>query len=103
MKSEIRIAGEFISPNKHKFFAELTRDSKGIGRWIYCKYCYKNVKPQLSGVNQVICSVCNSGLTPDFFKFENLLRYLKGGDYEIIRKDDMQSNEYKEWMKLHKK
>lgn len=27
-----------------------------IGRWIYCKYCHKMVKPELGGIYQVLCS-----------------------------------------------
>lgn len=58
-----------------------------LGRWIWCKYCQaglfgKNVKPELGGVYQVICSECGSGLTPDFFSEEGLMEYLKSGDYD---------------------
>lgn len=36
-----------------------------LGRWIYCKYCYKNVLPKFSfGGGVVLCSECQSGLAP---------------------------------------
>lgn len=74
--------------------------SKGLGRWIYCKYCYKKVLPLLGGCNQVVCSKCGYGLTPDFFAHENLLAYLSG-DYEdlleLIDKDH-ESEEAELWL-----
>ena len=47
--------------------------TKGLGRWIYCKYCYANVTPAYfeeesiyedeSGVDAMItCSDCGAGL-----------------------------------------
>ncbi|MGZ5551510.1 MAG: hypothetical protein ACXWE7_12065 [Nitrososphaeraceae archaeon] len=35
------------------------------GRWIYCKYCYKNVIPNVNYWEGLIeCSECNAGLEP---------------------------------------
>jgi hypothetical protein len=48
-----------------------------LGRWVECKYCYKNVKPELGGIYQLICSECGAGLTPDFHTPKALERYLK--------------------------
>lgn len=67
---------------------------KGLGRWVDCKYCYKNVLPLLGGVNQVVCSQCGYGLTPDFFVFENLLAWLNGEDRTD---EDMNSQEAANW------
>lgn len=44
--------------------------SRGGGRWVYCKYCYKSVLPFLlteewgDGGRQVLlcCSLCDAGL-----------------------------------------
>jgi hypothetical protein len=44
----------------------------GYGRWMYCKYCYKNVRPVASyedvepvgETRQALCSECGAGLTP---------------------------------------
>ncbi len=39
--------------------------TKGIGRWIYCKYCYKNVQPVEDTAEMlIICSECGYGLRP---------------------------------------
>ena len=36
-----------------------------VGRWVYCKYCYKSVSPTLDYIERlVVCPVCNSGLAP---------------------------------------
>ncbi len=29
------------------------RRARGFGRWVYCKYCRRNVTPRLGGLNQV--------------------------------------------------
>ena len=55
-----------------------------LGRWIYCKYCYKSVKPELGGIYQVVCSECGYGLTPDFYSKKALKAYLNGMDMEKI-------------------
>lgn len=43
----------------------------GYGRWIYCKYCYKNVRPAIleellegKRYRMIVCNECNSCLTP---------------------------------------
>jgi len=50
----------------------------GFGRWMYCKYCYKNTRPLCSFENlasitdgelegifvQAVCGECGAGLTP---------------------------------------
>ena len=59
---------------------EKVRPAKGFGRWVYCKYCGKNVRPMLSGINQIVCSECGYGLTPDFLKLENLKRWMEGDE-----------------------
>ena len=38
-------------------------DNLKLGRWAYCKGCYKNVLPQLS-LDIVVCSECGFGLAP---------------------------------------
>ena len=71
--------------------------TKGIGRWIYCKYCYKNVYPKLGNVNQILCPECGSGLTPDFFTYNALLMWLNEKEEEA-QKYDRESEEGKEAM-----
>jgi hypothetical protein len=50
------------------------RPADGIGRWVYCKYCYKNVRPVVMmeelppaahwpPSEMVLCSECSAGLT----------------------------------------
>ena len=56
-----------------------------IGRWIYCKYCYKSVKPELGGIYQIVCPECNSGLTPDFASAKGLETYLETGCYHTAK------------------
>lgn len=34
-----------------------------IGRWIYCKYCYKNIQPFVD-FDLIKCSECQAGLAP---------------------------------------
>ena len=103
MNESTRISGSLYKPDgTEEHLMEVVKDKKGLGRWIYCKYCYNSVKPRLSGINQVVCSECNYSLTPDFYKFENLLRWLKTGELKIV-KEDMNSKEAKEWLELRKK
>lgn len=59
-----------------------------IGRWIYCKYCHKTVKPQLGSVYQVLCPECGYGLTPDFASAKALEIYVKTEDYDLAMKCD---------------
>lgn len=36
-----------------------------LGRWIYCKYCFKNVLPQLDFDGGLVrCAKCGYGLAP---------------------------------------
>ncbi len=36
-----------------------------LGRWVYCKYCYKHVLPHFSfGAGLIQCPECESGLAP---------------------------------------
>jgi len=36
-----------------------------IGRWVYCKYCYKHVLPYFSFADGLVqCTKCGSGLAP---------------------------------------
>jgi len=47
-----------------------------VGRWVYCKYCYKNVCPEVDYLeNLVRCSECGAGLAP-------LDGVIKAGSYE---------------------
>jgi hypothetical protein len=47
-----------------------------LGRWVYCKYCYKNVRPQLDFNNGIVkCSKCGDGLAP-------LDEVIKAGSYK---------------------
>lgn len=93
----LRISNVVINPNG---FNEITlqpiRPIDGFGRWIYCKYCYKNVKPGLSGIYQIVCPECGAGLTPDFFKLENLTRWFYGDS--SAEDDDKESPEAKIWL-----
>lgn len=99
---EVRVAGSTIHPDRtEEMILEPVRPAKGFGRWIYCKYCYKNVKPMLSGINQIVCSQCGSGLTPDFFSIDNLRRWLAGDDSALEK--DRNSNEAKVWLEKAKK
>ena len=34
-----------------------------LGRWFYCKYCYKSIRPQI-GDGVVVCPNCDAGLAP---------------------------------------
>jgi hypothetical protein len=78
-------------------FVEKVRDVQGLGRWIYCKYCCKNVKPKLSGQNQVVCSICGYALTPDFFSFKALKHFLAHRDYDKAMRIDRMSEERRRW------
>lgn len=92
--SDLRVGGSIIRPDGvEEISLEHVRPTKGFGRWIYCKYCYKNVKPMLSGINQIVCSECGSGLTPDFFSLERLKRWLAGDG--SARDEDRNSPEAK--------
>lgn len=47
-----------------------------LGRWVYCKYCYKNVQPILAFYDGLIeCSECKAGLAP-------LDDVIKAGSYQ---------------------
>jgi hypothetical protein len=48
--------------------------SDGVGRWVYCKYCYKNVRPVVMmeelppaanwpPSEMILCAECSAGLT----------------------------------------
>ena len=56
---------------------ETVEPAVGYGRWVYCKYCYKNVRPAISHPSesergkhglprseQLICAECGYGLAP---------------------------------------
>ena len=74
---EYRVS-HILVPNSYPIaHVEKVTKAKGLGIWIYCKYCYKHVLPKLSGRYQVVCSKCGSGLTPDFNTFEELVKWLK--------------------------
>src|SRR3989442_14092061 len=69
------------------------RRASGFGRWVYCKYCHRNVAPRLGGINQVTCGECGAGLSPDFFNLDLLrewwplwLRHLREPVSEDSRK-----------------
>jgi hypothetical protein len=48
---------------REKHIAMINTSKVTLGRWIYCKYCYKNVKPRLGGdYSIVLCSECGYGL-----------------------------------------
>jgi len=52
---------------------------RGFGRWIYCKHCYQNVYPDLSGLDwQIRCPKCGYGLTPCFNNGKELKAWLRG-------------------------
>lgn len=47
-----------------------------LGRWVYCKYCYKNVQPKLDFDQGLVrCAECRSGLAP-------LDEVIKAGSYK---------------------
>ncbi len=103
MRSGYRVSGIAYIPGKEPTISvERAWSSKGIGRWIYCKYCYKNVLPMMSGINQIVCSECGYGLTPDFFTFKALKRWLKGDDPDEIYEEDFASDEAKQWKATHR-
>ena len=58
--------GQVVSENGQ--ISELV--SGGAGRWMYCKYCYKTVRPirllenVFGETAMVVCSECGAGLTP---------------------------------------
>ena len=55
--------------------------SPKLGRWVYCKYCYKNVLPRLSLLDGLIqCTECLSGLAP-------LKDVIVAGSYEAWERD----------------
>lgn len=36
-----------------------------LGRWMYCKYCYKDIKPVVNWYDGLVeCSECDAGLYP---------------------------------------
>jgi hypothetical protein len=36
-----------------------------LGRWVYCKYCYRNARPEIGPDGSlVVCSKCGAGLAP---------------------------------------
>ncbi len=36
-----------------------------LGRWVYCKYCYRNVRPGIHPDGSiVVCTECYHGLAP---------------------------------------
>lgn len=46
-----------------KKIEDITKKNPKFGRWMYCKYCYKNVRPipnYLEGI--VECSECGAGI-----------------------------------------
>jgi hypothetical protein len=94
---EVRVAGVLSHDRIEEMILEPVRPAEGFGRWIYCKYCYKNVKPMLSGINQIMCSVCGCGLTPDFLSLENLKSWLAGDESAI--EEDMSSEKMKVWLR----
>jgi hypothetical protein len=67
-------AEEVVRPNDLPTLGEELTDirSGGFGRWMYCKYCYKDVCPVASHENvsssgatrQALCSECGAGLSP---------------------------------------
>ena len=71
-----RVCGYTIYGERVEIFIEPVRPARGFGRWIYCKYCDKHVKPMLSGRWQLICSECGYGLSPDFGTEKELREWL---------------------------
>jgi len=102
-KKEIgrRVAFTIMRPNSpEELRIEPVYETKGLGHWIYCKYCYENVLPVLGGINQVVCSKCGYGLSPDFFTFKALKEWVNpkaDTDFDQLMKEDEQSDEAKRW------
>ncbi len=72
----VRVSGILYTPGKgRRTSTEVIRRARGFGRWVYCKYCGRNVRPALGGIYQVVCYTCGSGLSPDFFRLQDLKRY----------------------------
>ena len=47
-----------------------------LGRWVYCKYCYKNVRPKMDFFDGLVkCSLCGAGLAP-------LNQVIEAGSYQ---------------------
>lgn len=106
---DLRLASIHWTPEGEEIlYLEEIRPAKGFGRWIYCKYCYKSVKPMLSGINQIVCSECGSGLTPDFFSEKSLRKWLEsvrfedGDAFSKLMEEDRNTEEGKKWIKRHK-
>jgi hypothetical protein len=58
-----------VDRDQHDYILSLYtkyKDRVKPGRWIYCKYCYKNRKPIVSWYPDFLikCSKCNYGLWP---------------------------------------
>ena len=59
-----------------------------LGRWTYCKYCYKHVLPMLSfSGGLILCPKCQSGLAPlkDVIKAGSLKKWEQ--DLEFLYKN----------------
>lgn len=47
-----------------------------LGRWVYCKYCYKKVLPRLAFIEGLVqCPKCEAGLAP-------LKEVIRAGSYK---------------------
>ena len=77
---------------------DYTREAKGFGR-VDCKYCYKKTRAELGGFNQIVCSECGSGLSPDFHSLKALKMYMDDGDLDKAEETDKKSEEYRKWVK----
>lgn len=74
-----RIVGSLHLPrsSETKYVYDEVRCARGVGRrWVYCKYCYKNVTPMLGGRFQIVCSECDYALSPDFETLDELRTWL---------------------------
>lgn len=95
-EGRLYISSTWLVGGQETFHYDRMVKIKGLGRWIWCKYCKKNVQPWLGAINQATCPECEYGLTPDFYKFENLQRYLETEDIGLLEADH-KSPEAKAW------
>ena len=95
---DIRVAGRSIIGEKETTYLEAMKDTDDFDE-MDCKYCYKCIRQKLSGINMLACPECGAGLTPDFFKYENLKRWMEGNykDLETLMDEDENTKEAKEW------
>jgi hypothetical protein len=63
-REKMQVSGSLRTPDgREVIFLEKATAVPGLGRWIYCKYCYKHTQP-LQGDGRIVCGECEYGLGP---------------------------------------